>query len=233
MNKPKGVGIGDTSQLLSDSPNRPKGDVEADYVSFITDVELMNFNQTNPVVPEWAETMWRFLRRDMPTTEFEQWVHITSYLEPLMSPRLYWRILDTNYRDRMEVEALSKDLRAWLESEYPRSCSCLTWMDTQTFPMGGDTTIDHAIEQFEEIKARTPWIDLVRCKECGQAWYLAKDTREDDYHLRRLTESEVQAIGSGIWPTTFDHMEALWPSPEWLSQSGFTSLEEWQRMQND
>jgi hypothetical protein len=62
------------------------------------------------------------------------------------------------------------------------------------------------------LRERTPWIEAVRCRACGQAWYLAVDTCDDDYYLHRLNEDELAAaLQRDEWPPTFDGLKAVWP----------------------
>ena len=90
-------------------------------------------------------------------------------------------------------------------------CVCVTWMDHKVVPLGSETAT-FLDDEFERILSRTPWLDLVRCRVCGQAWYAATDTVEDDYYFRRLTASEVTAITDrGEWPADYDAFPSVWP----------------------
>jgi hypothetical protein len=183
-------------------------------------------------IPEWQETLWRFVYDNIDTSKFESWAYQAENLETRLNSDLYLRLLETNYQDHLQVYELKKALQTWLESSYPLTCDCLAWKDYQVVPLGYETPIDVFMERFEVLKRRTPWIDVVRCKSCAQLWYLAVDTREDDYHLQRLTAEDLKRIETGSWPSTFDGMEAVWPSPEWLRLNGFQSLAEWQNKES-
>lgn len=201
-----------------------------DLAVWLSDSEATPMAAAKPsqAIPEWQEIIWRFLRGDLPTDEFEQWAYNTERLQSLMSSDLYLELLEINYQDKEQVHELAKHLGAWIDRYYPRSCDCPTWKDSQTLSLGFDRPVEAFLSRFQVLIERTPWIDLVRCKHCGQPWYLAIDTVDDDYYMQRLTESDVQAIERNQWPTTFDHIKSVWPDQKWLNLCGFASLAEWQ-----
>jgi hypothetical protein len=69
---------------------------------------------------------------------------------------------------------------------------------------------------FDLLKQRNPWLSLARCKECGQAWYVATDTVDDDYRMLRLTDEQAQDIlQNDKWPIVFDDYENVWPDKKY------------------
>lgn len=179
-------------------------------------------------IPEWQHTLLRFLRDDIPLSDFEQWVYSTEDLKSLLNSDLYLHLLEANYQDKLQVYELRQRLSTWLHNKFPQTCDCLWWKDDQVIPLGFETRTDIFMEKFTRLKRQTPWIDLVRCKSCGQSWYLAIDTIDDDYHFQRLAADDVEKIEKGYWPTFFDNLDAVWPSQEWLEMNGFKSLSDWQ-----
>ena len=94
--------------------------------------------------------------------------------------------------------------------------------------MLGEIIPDRVFAEFTILKKRTPWLDLVRCKHCDRHWYIATDTVDDDFHVLLLSQEQVDAIlEKGIWPTTFDGWDHVWPDQGWLEAFGYTSIEDW------
>ena len=55
------------------------------------------------------EKIWQFLRGDLPTPEFEQWVYDTPELKTLCGPDLFLELLSVDYRDSRAVDHI-KDM---------------------------------------------------------------------------------------------------------------------------
>jgi hypothetical protein len=55
------------------------------------------------------------------------------------------------------------------------------------------------------------WLSLDVCCNCGQHWLVAQEERFNDvYVLSRVSEAQAQVIVvQNVWPSTFDHYEAL------------------------
>jgi hypothetical protein len=156
--------------------------------------------------------LWRFARGETSTADFERWLYATPELESLLGPQLYLPLIAEDYRDVGGVHDLRRALPALLDAIDPRACECLTWRDNERVPLGYETRPEIFLGQLDVLRERTPWLDAVRCRACGQAWYLAVDTRDDDYYLQRLSEDELTAaLDRDEWPSTFDGLEAVWP----------------------
>ncbi|MBU0490301.1 MAG: hypothetical protein KKA73_19035 [Chloroflexi bacterium] len=174
-----------------------------------------------------AERLWKFVRGDTPTVEFEQWVYDTPTLEQLFGPDMYLELISLDYRDPMETVRLPDRLRSWLDEHVPRDCECITWQDKEKNPEGYETANLGA--DFTILKSRTPWLDLIQCLHCGSHWYLATDTVDADYYLLRLTEEQVAAIlDRDEWPKQFDDLEHVWPPPGWFAHDDCRDLDDWQ-----
>ena len=78
------------------------------------------------------------------------------------------------------------------------------------------------------VRSCTPWLDLERCRVCGQHWLIATDTVDDRVHFHRLSaENARDIVERDKWPATFDLLANVWPDEAWLQLNGFASLEEW------
>ena len=188
-----------------------------------------------------VETIWRFIRSEESPQDFEQWLyenHEDPVIVVLLGEKLLLKAIETNFADRDQVWQCRAALRSALEKTFPGKCSCLIWRDNERLPLGFSIEAQRT-ESFEEfksrfhiIKNRTPWLFAGRCRECGQGWYVAVDTVDDDYHLMRLSPSKATDITVGHWPAIFDKLDHVWPDRDWLNLNGYTNLEEWQSKHN-
>lgn len=182
------------------------------------------------------DVLWCFARGDMPAVEFETWLyanHEDAQLEASCGPDLLLALLETPYGSEEHVHHARSTTRAQLLQSEPLKCRCPTWRDVEALPLGLDTaTMQQAnlddYFRYSVIARRTPWLECVECRECGQAWYLGTDTSDHDEHrLVRLDEYGVSDIRRGLWPTVFDEWEAVWPDQAWLVAFGYDSLDDW------
>ncbi len=163
------------------------------------------------------QTMWSFLSGDTSAESFEKFVYTNESIEGVVGKRKYLELLSAGYGDEKDIIELKQTLKIWLEANCVRTCDCITWSQKQTLPLGFDTV--DLMNDFEDLKKRNPWLELVRCRICGQAWYLATDTVDDDYHLLRLTDGQVNEIISlDKWPTLFDDFQNVWPDTNYPGQ---------------
>jgi hypothetical protein len=42
------------------------------------------------------------------------------------------------------------------------------------------------------------------------------------YYFLRVSEEQAARARAGVWPDTFDKVDALWPSAAWLRAFGFS-----------
>ena len=137
---------------------------------------------TKPLI----DNLWRFIRGDMATADFEQWVYETDDLKAWLGNDLYLWCLSVKYHDKWKVWEFRQELQIVLDDLVPRKCRCLTWTDNQKIPIGVANTWTDLTKRFTIIQRRTPWLSLLQCKACGANWYVAMDTDGDDYFLHRL-----------------------------------------------
>ena len=77
-----------------------------------------------------------------------------------------------------------------------RGCICAEWPDRRIIPLGSETA-DFLDDEFVRVRERNPWLHLVHCRSCGQPWYAAVDTVDDDLYFRRVSRPEATAICGG------------------------------------
>jgi hypothetical protein len=185
------------------------------------------------------EKLWQFARGDLEPQAFEEWFLARSEdetVQAMLGRELVSALLEADYDDPIAHMEVCEKLENRLDVVAPRQCRCLTWRDHQILPLGWDEVTGQAgvLEDFFDyslVTRRTPWLECVECRRCQQAWYLATDTADDDYHLVRLDAAAVEGIRRGVWPSIFDQWEVVWPTEDWLTYSGFTSLEDWRLKQ--
>ena len=90
-------------------------------------------------------------------------------------------------------------------------CQCSEWGDRVRINLGSETA-DLLRTSYESVRSRNPWLRLERCLSCGQLWYVAVDTVDDDIYFRRLSAAELAAIlERDQWPPDFDDFVNVWP----------------------
>ena len=152
------------------------------------------------------EKIWQFLRGDLPSVEFERWVHETPELEKFCGPALFQQLISVDYRNWLTLGEVTESLEDWVDKRYPRNCDCITWANDEKFHVCEDTA--NLLTGFETPKKRNPWLKLVRCARCGTYWYLGEDIDDLYYYLHRLKAEDVERIvASDEWPDCYDNIE--------------------------
>lgn len=175
----------------------------------------------------------QFLRGDMPTLEFEQWVYSETQLEEVLDPEFYLYFISVNYRDPDAVLKLRGELNAWLLPT--QACKCLEWtnecLDSDCRIVQKHVCFEHeSLLRMSTIKERIGTnISLVGCDECGQRWLLASD-EEHDFYLHLLDKGVSEGIDRDIWPDVFDGYRSEWiimpiarmrKEPSWVMWSDY------------
>ena len=156
--------------------------------------------------------LWKFVRADMPTDQFEPWLYRQDDLEQTVGKNLYLDLISTNYTNPKEVFYVREKLKSFLRPSL--KCECPTLADFVVVPMGMDgldkrffATVDKLIDYGRDRW----WLYCAHCHACGQHWMIAQEERiYDDHFLRRLTREEVKnIIDRDEWPTEFATYERL------------------------
>jgi hypothetical protein len=154
------------------------------------------------------------VRGSLSAHEFEQWLYQTPELEFLLGIDLYLIAIGTDFRDTLAVQDLRSRLSDWLVTTHESKCLCLLWPDSHRCVLGSETH-RYIPDQFGVVRERNPWVKLVRCRGCLQAWYAAIDTVYDELHFVRLSEElALGIIERGSWPPHFDRITNVWPSSQ-------------------
>jgi hypothetical protein len=172
------------------------------------------------------EALWRFVRGDVPGTEFESWVYRETRLESELGGNLYLAAISTDFSKKGEVWGLRCALAPHARARSPSDCACLRLRDIDVVDMGTfqapepafeadrEWSDDDVLRTFERVKDRgSPrwWLWAARCRACGQGWLVGTEERQNDvYCLKRLDGGELGGIvDADRWPPDFDSYESL------------------------
>ncbi len=150
------------------------------------------------------EIALRWVRRELDDAAFEEWLYTDPDAEKELGTGVWLELTSMNFRDPYATYAASERLA----SKAAVTCICPLLRDRQYIPITGLLGMHSWLDT---ICSRTPWLDLKRCKSCGQHWYVATDTVDDGWYLQRLTSSEADLAVRSNWPDTFDAFPYVWP----------------------
>jgi hypothetical protein len=178
----------------------------------------MNLFQLFRFIPPWCEpregsrpvadvqeVLWQFVRGSLTTLEFEAWCYQSCELERCLGKDLHLDVIATYFDEPGKVKALREVLHDWLSRKGYPTCDCLLWGSLKKLTLGCEWSPERVDERFELVRRRTNWLELRNCRRCGEAWYVACDTVDDDWYFRRMAEEDVaRVLRSDEWPLEFD-----------------------------
>jgi len=162
---------------------------------------------------ELRSALWAFVRRENDAYNvLVEWLPRTPELADFLGAELHAAMRATRWDDDSALFALRQRLWRHLDPGGKLGCLCAGWPDRKRLGLGS-ATVDLLHSDFEVLRARNPWLELVRCTTCGRHWYAATDTVDDDYYLRRLTPAELAGIVErDEWPADYDGFVNVWPT---------------------
>jgi hypothetical protein len=170
--------------------------------------------------------LWKFVRGDLPASEFEMWLYSQPELELQLGKESYLAAISTDFSHGSEVWKLRCALAPLARAGTRVGCVCIRLRDVDVVDMGtfqapqpafeGERSWSHedVLRTLDEVRRRdTPlwWLWAARCRACGQGWLVGSEERQNDvYCMKRLAPEQLQEIiGHGNWPPDFDTYEAL------------------------
>jgi hypothetical protein len=152
-----------------------------------------------------VETLWEFVRGDMPVSAFEDWAYASPELEARLGEPLYMDVVSADYRDADQLHRLRLQLTEFAAGATPLSCRCLSLPNVAVVDMRSARAKDPVMGTLDEVKLRGKpwwWLSLERCGECRQWWLVAQEERINDaWVLERLGDASARAIvESADWP---------------------------------
>lgn len=155
--------------------------------------------------------IWKFLRGDMLPAEFESWVYSSPELEDSFGEKLYLDLISTNFSEDRAVLAIKEQLRSVALSQRESGCLCVTLPNLASVGMTAEMPEMESLEVRNRKGREQWWLAEYCCSECGEAWLVAEESRQNDVFLmKRLSESERRRIEEeNIWPSDFNSFEHL------------------------
>ena len=157
--------------------------------------------------------LWRFVRGDAESAEFEQWIYAHSdELESRLGKRTAIEVLVSDFRSPEALARVTRTLREYAERVSDLECRCVTLPNVAVIDMGEES--EPVLATIEERRSRGEpfwWLWCGECTRCGQWWLVAQEERQNDvFCLRRLADDDATAlVEHNIWPSDFDSYEAL------------------------
>jgi len=111
---------------------------------------------------------WRFIRGDMPTSEFENWVYEASELQSLFSEEFYMALISTDYSSSGPVFVIKRKLKEELNRLVERDCCCHTLSNIDAVGMGEHNHIFQSLD--DKAKYGEPlwgWLNVTYVKNSG------------------------------------------------------------------
>ena len=157
------------------------------------------------------ETIWRFLRGDMPVLEFEQWVYGEKTLESTLGPDLYLELISASFKSKDSAYQIKEMLRGFAEARDMSACRCIRVGRPGVIDMGHENGFFDSLEQIAVRGDPYWWLLAYRCRHCGTTWLVAQEERQNDlYCVHALVPSEAKLLSEqGSWPNYFDRYETL------------------------
>jgi len=83
--------------------------------------------------------------------------------------------------------------------------------DLGVVDMGSHEAVFASLEDVAKRGDPYWWLWAAKCRECGQAWLVGSEERQNDvFCMKRLSATVLQAlVGQGQWPADFDRYENL------------------------
>jgi hypothetical protein len=157
-------------------------------------------------------SIWRFVRGDMPTSDFEQWIYSDPAAETVLGKDLYFEVVSTDFSSKDAVFCIKRTLKRFAIATSSSSCMCIQLSDIAVVDMGDESK--EVFLTLKEIKRRgNPywWLSVYKCRACQQSWLVAQEERYNDvfclYRLDTVTMEDV--LNKNRWPTVFDRYESL------------------------
>jgi hypothetical protein len=156
--------------------------------------------------------IWQFVRGDMLTSNFEQWVYSDPAAEKFLGKDLFLEVVSINFSSNDAIFTIKETLKKFAISVSNLSCMCPQLSNLAVIDMGDESR--KVLLTFDEIKRRGEpywWLAVYQCRECQQSWLLGEESRQNDvYCLHRLDNMMMEnLLNNNRWPSVFDHYEDL------------------------
>lgn len=149
----------------------------------------------------------QFIHGRLPTGTFEDWLYASSEAESGFGPELYLKLISADYRSHEEVLETRRLLRAFATETFRPDCACQLSDDRIAVDMrsADDTARLPTLERVRTFGSERPWLELHRCRVCGQFWLLAAEYQMNDvnYYQRIADTAAARLVEANEWPPIF------------------------------
>lgn len=191
----------------------------------------------------WRRWLWETAEtgEPCPGLSFDDAVYQGSDLAKLLGEVAYAALVDQLVSDPnfYEIKRLARQV---LDERFPSSCRCRTQsaMNRDDLDFTGSNVYrslyfsDKSVTDHMRILfRRTPEVELLECRECGETWLRALDQIEWMQHLVLMEPADMKRIvEEGVWPTALDKFEDAWVSQWGIVGRNSPLLRSWQAEHN-
>ena len=157
------------------------------------------------------ENLWKYIRGDMSTEAFEDFIYNDPDLEELLGEELYFEVIAANFRNKEYVDGINKKIKAFLNQFESYFCQCHRLRNKDMVGMGWEDEFFRTFTAIIKQNETNRWLYIRQCTKCQQRWLIAEEgIYSDDYYLYRLSDEEFAEIEmKNKWPTIFNQYENL------------------------
>lgn len=157
--------------------------------------------------------LWEFIRGDLSSAEFEQWLYASKDVENVLGNQLYLELIATDFNNASTVYLIKKKLEIFLRKENQLACECLALSNDAALDMGSEKS-ERILSTLTTVKAYGEprwWLSLNQCNKCNQYWLMAEESENYDiYFFKRLDSSLASSIiQDNKWPNDFQSYQEL------------------------
>jgi len=159
------------------------------------------------------QILWKFIRGDSSSPEFEQWLYSDENVENAVGNEFYLEVISTDFNDKSALSLLKKKLESFLRQTEPLNCECIALADNAVTDEGSEhwekvfaTLIE--IKSYGESRC---WLSLNQCSKCSQYWLVAQESTVNDIDLFKRIDTSMahKVIQENKWPEHFQTFEEL------------------------
>lgn len=159
------------------------------------------------------QIFWKFIRGDLSSPKFEQWLYNNSILENSVDNEFYLELISTDFNNKSELYLLKKKLEDFLRQKQTLDCECITLADNAVTDEGSELweIVFSTLVKIKNYGNPRWWLSLNQCDKCNQYWLIAQESRINDIDLFKRIDASVAGniIKKNQWPDQFQTFEEL------------------------
>jgi len=157
------------------------------------------------------QRIWEFARGDGNSEELEQWVYSEPTLEERLGKELYLKVISADFANSDGVRMVRELLSDYARQASSLHCQCIRLPNLAVVDMGEESEVFSSLVCVRKRGEPYWWLAAYRCRQCGQYWLMAQESRQNDiYCLRRLdTMTTERLLRENQWPSEFSKYRDL------------------------